>query len=100
MPRPLLSAGAWRVTPDFSFQLVGTHGVFAAGILVVQVSLLQELPSRAMIPAELRVVCNIGIAGLFTGEAEGFVLTIPDAPFGPFRQLDPIIGITIFSVGS
>ena len=50
-----------------------------------------------MVEANLRVVCNIGAAGLNTGEEEGFVLDIPGTPFtaggmfGPFEPFTPVL---------
>ena len=62
-----------------------------------------------MVEANLRVVCNIGAAGLNTGEEEGFVLDIPGTPFtaggmfGPFEPFTPVpggptMGITVFNL--
>lgn len=60
-------------------------------------------PSPALIRgAVLRVVCDLGPAGLATGEIEGYTLSIPGTEFsaggtpGPFRQLSPNVGLTVF----
>jgi hypothetical protein len=56
-----------------------------------------------VILATLELICNIGAAGLSTGEEEGFILTIPGAPFGPFVPLMPAVpssGLTIFTTGN
>jgi hypothetical protein len=48
--------------------------------------------------ATLKIVCNIGPAGLETEpfQQEGFTLTIPGlAPFSPFT---PPVGLTFFSM--
>ena len=50
--------------------------------------------SGPVIPATLEVVCNIPPAGLFTGNPEGFKLTIPGDVFVP---LGPPLGITWFT---
>ena len=97
VPRTLLSAGRWKAKRLVSFDLVGIYGVLAAGILTIDVDLLQVIPSQEVIPATLEIVCNHRGFGLDTGEEEGFVLTIPDTPFGPFRQLVPNVGITTFT---
>jgi hypothetical protein len=101
VPRTILGAGRWRARRVLSFKPIGTYGVLASGILEIDVRLLQEIPSRAVIPATLRVACSIGAAGFDAGELEGITLTIPGGPFGPFRLflLAPGVtqGITIFT---
>jgi hypothetical protein len=37
----------------------------------------------------------VGSAGLDTGRPEGFTLTVPGAPFGPFVPIEA--GITVFT---
>jgi hypothetical protein len=44
----------------------------------------------------LTLVCNVGAAGLLTGEEEGWELE--GTPYGDFHQLDPPVGITHLSV--
>src|SRR3990172_174353 len=76
-------------------------GVFApcAGAFVLSVDLLPDLgPVRRIEGATLRIACNIGPAGLSTGEPEGVVLTIPGADFSPFVPQDPVAGLTHLSV--
>ncbi len=101
VPRTILGAGRWRARRVLSFKPIGTYGVLASGILEMDVRLLQETPSRAVIPATLRVACSIGAAGFDAGELEGITLTVPGGPFGPFRPflLAPGVtqGITIFT---
>jgi len=91
VPKTILGAGGWKAGRLLSFSLVGTYGVLAAGILEMEVKLLQESPSQAVIPATLKVVCSIGVAGLDAGE-EGFTLTIPGVPFGPFEPFSVVPG--------
>ena len=102
VPKTILGAGRWKARRVLSFKPIGTYGVLAAGILEIEVKLFQEIPTQAVIPATLRVVCGIGAAGLDPGELEGITLTIPDGPFGPFRQIlvapGITFGITIFTV--
>jgi len=93
VPKTILGAGGWKAGRLLSFSLVGTYGVLAAGILEMEVKLLQEFPSRVVIPATLKVVCSIGAAGLDAGE-EGFTLTIPGVPFGPFEPFFVAPGFT------
>jgi hypothetical protein len=96
-PKPVLASGTWRARQPMGFDLVGTYGVQGSGILELGIELLRELPSPAApTPATLRIVCNIGAAGLQTGEDEGFVLTVAGLP--PFRQMVPAFGLTAFSM--
>jgi hypothetical protein len=93
-PNTILNAGTWKTTSLVSFKSIGTYGVQASGILTMKVDLVQDIPSPAVMPATLTVVCNIPFAPLVTGEDEGFSL---DAPFGLFEPQMPTVGITIFS---
>ena len=93
-PNKILNAGTWKATSLVSFTLVGTYGVQASGILTMKVDLVQEIPSPAVMPATLTVVCNIPFVPLVTGKDEGFSL---DAPFGSFEPETPTAGISIFS---
>jgi hypothetical protein len=94
IPSPdFIATGSWRATRFVSFEEVGTWGVGVSGILVIKIKLIPcDGPTRR---ATLRVVCNIGPAGLMTGEPEGFVLTVSGlAPFSPFH---PELGLTFFT---
>jgi hypothetical protein len=93
-PNTILNAGTWKATSLVSFTSIGTYGVQASGILTLKVDLVQDIPSSAVMPATLTVVCNIPFAPLMTGKPEGFTL---DAPFGSFEPQMPTVGITIFS---
>jgi len=85
VPQTVLASGAWKAKSLVSFTLAGLWGSqFVAGILEMTVSLVADFPSRVVLPATLRVVCNLGPAGISTGEPEGFKLTVPGAPFSPF----------------
>jgi hypothetical protein len=100
-PAPILAAGTWRTTGFTSFHLIGRWGVYSAGIAVMQVELVQEIPSHAVIPATLKIVCNIMPAGLvnMTGtvmEEEGYTLSGPGVSHGPYSPLTPASGITVF----
>ncbi len=79
--------------------MFGTYGRIAASILELQIDLLPDLgPVRKVEGVALRLICNIGAAGITTGEPESFVLTVPGAPFGPFQPLSPVVGLTHISV--
>ncbi len=86
-PKTLLSSGDWGAERLVSFNLIGTWGPFAAGIVEMDVDLAQSVPSKSVIPARLKLVSNINPAGLTTRLPQGFTLTIPDASFGPFKPL-------------
>ncbi len=96
-PNAILNAGTWKTTKLVSFTSIGTYGVQASGILTVKVDLVQQIPSPAIMPATLTVVCNIPFVPLITGQDEGFSL---DAPFGSFKPQMPTVGITIFGTAN
>ena len=96
-PKPILGSGTWKAKSLLAFELIGTYGSLAAGEVEMEIHLIRAFPSSAVIPATLRMVCNLAPAGLFTGEEEGFTLTIPGAPFGPFQPTTPPSGLTIFA---
>ncbi len=95
LPKPLLAFGSWKAKRLISFELVDTYGAQASGILEMEIHLVPE--GGPVTPATLEVICNIGFAGLFTGEEEGVILTIPGAPFGPFMPMVPALGLTTFT---
>ena len=96
-PSPnFINTGSWRATRFVSFAEVGTWGVGVAGILELEVKLI-PCDAPAVRGARLKIVCNIGPAGLVTEpfQQEGFTLTVPGlAPFSPFT---PPVGLTFFS---
>src|SRR2546425_9364738 len=83
-PRTIFAAGAWKAKRLVSFDPIGTWGVITAGVAVMQIELRQTIPSRTLVAATLKVVCNVGSGGFETGQPEGFTLTVPGAPFGAF----------------
>jgi len=93
-PKPILSSGRWKATKFVSYDhRIGTYGRIAPSILEVLVTLLPDAGTPIK-GATLRLICDVGPAGLDTGEPEGYKLTIPGAPFGTFTPLDPPVGIT------
>jgi len=94
-PRTIITAGAWKAKQLMSFDPIGTWGVITAGVLVMRIQLRRTIPSPAVVAATLEVVCNVGSAGLDTGQPEGFTLTVPGAPFGAFVPIEA--GITVFT---
>lgn len=99
-PKTLINTGRWRARKILKYEKqVGTYGRIAASVLEMEVDLLPDLgPVRRIEGVNLRIICNIGAAGLMTGEPEGYVLTVPGVPFGAFRPLSPVIGLTHISV--
>lgn len=99
VPQQILGEGSWKAKELISFDQIGSHGaVGVAGVLVMEVDLIPV--DGPKVTAELEVVCNIPPAGLFTGKPEGYKLTVPGAPFGPFAPLGPPpLGITWFTNG-
>jgi len=94
-PRTIFGAGGWKAKRLVSFDPIGTWGLITAGILVIEIHLVREIPSRAVVPATLKVICNVGSGGFDTGQPEGFTLTVPGAAFSPF--VPGVAGITAFS---
>lgn len=95
-PQPILGEGTWMAKRLNSWHQIGTYGVGISGILDMDVILVPIEGEK--VSANLVVVCNIPPGGLFTGQPEGYVLTIPGAPFGPFTPLGPPpLGITWFT---
>ena len=91
-----IATGSWRARRVLSFVEIGTWGVAVAGILELRVDLI-PCEGPAIRGATLKIVCNIGPAGLVTRpfQEEGFTLTVPGlAPFHPFT---PPLGLTLFT---
>jgi hypothetical protein len=98
IPSPnFVNTGSWKATRFLSFVEVGTWGVGVSGILEMEIKLL-PCDGPVTRGATLKIVCNIGPAGLETEpfQQEGFTLTVPGlAPFSPFT---PPVGLTFFSM--
>lgn len=95
-PKPVLATGTWTARQVVAFDLIGTWGVFAAGVLEMLVDLFPD-GAPAIKGARLKFVCNLGAVPLQTGLPEGMFLSIPRAPFGEFAPLIPEEGLTVFS---
>ena len=97
IPSPeVIATGSWRATRFLSFEEIGTFGVGVAGVLEMEIKLI-PCEGRVVRGARLKIVCNIGVAGLETVpfQQEGFTLTVPGlAPFSPFT---PPVGLTFFT---
>jgi hypothetical protein len=93
VPKPIVATGSWKAKSLISFDLLGTYGAGAAGILKMLINLVPE--EGPVAEATLKVVCNLAPAGLDTGQPEGYTLTVSGTSFVPFV---PAFGVTIFSV--
>jgi hypothetical protein len=92
-PKPIIAFGTWTATGFTSYTEFGTYGAQASGILVVSINLVTS--SGAVIPATLKVVCNVPPGGIFTGSPEGITLTLGGNIF------TPVAGVTLINtVGS
>ena len=86
-----IATGGWRAVELLDYDEVGTWGRAVVGILTVHARL--KPCERPSIPATLRIVCNLGPAGISTALAEGYTLTLPDGTtFSPFGA-----GLTLFT---
>jgi len=79
-----------------SFEEVGTWGVGVSGILELEIKLI-PCDGPVIRGATLKIVCNIGPAGLATApfQQEGFTLTVPG--LAPFSAFTPPVGLTFFT---
>ena len=88
-PKPILSSGTWTAEKLSNFNILGTwgQGPFVAGKIEMSVTLHQDFPTQAEIPAVLKLVSNIEAGKLATGQAEGVTITIPGSTAGPSTPL-------------
>ena len=99
VPKTILASGTWRATSLISTTLIGTYGSLAAGVIEMEIELVEDFPIPGVVVSGvmLHITCNIPAAGLFNGdEEEGFELTIPGSPSGTFVP-PVIVGGTVFS---
>jgi len=95
LPGPLAS-GTWDVTGFVSYVRttpVSDYGRIRSAILVVSVVLHPD--AGGSIAGTLQVICNVGPAGISTGQAEGFKLNLPSAGFNFDTQLTGLTHISI-----
>ena len=80
---PIRAFGTWKAGRVISWQPIGVWGAYAAGILVMEVTL--HPTGEAPIAGTLKIVCNIPPGGLINGaELEAITLTLPGGvTFGP-----------------
>ena len=93
VPKPLVLTGQWKATDflDYDTKGLGSYGLIQPGILMLKAD-FENLGTGL----SLTLVCNVGAAGLLTGDEEGWELE--GTPYGDFHQLSPPVGITHLSV--
>ncbi len=96
VPKTVLASGLWEATKFVSYThgaLSGapTYGTIQPGILTLKANVEGIGSGLTMV-----LVCNVGAAGLSTGQAEGWKLV--GTSFGNFKPLSPILGITHLSI--
>jgi len=94
-PVPPIDFGKWEVKKLVSYTRQSPPAIWGrieASVVDIEINLLPEFGPVAgqVIPASLRCACNIAFLGPagFTGQSEGFQLTIPGTPFGTFAPFD------------
>ena len=95
VPKTIESSGTWKARRLIDVGLIGTYGALAAGMVAMEIDLVPT--SAPVVPAILEVHCNLAAAGLFTGEEEGYILSIPGTDFvagGAFGPYMPFIAVT------
>jgi len=93
VPKPLVLTGQWQAKEFVNYDTkgLGSYGLIQPGILILTGD-FENLGTGL----SLTLVCNVGAAGLLTGEEEGWELE--GTPYGHFHQLSPPVGITHLSV--
>lgn len=90
----LLAAGKWEPTGFVSYtSTLPDYGRVRPSIVVVTVVLQPD--GGGSFEGTLQVICNVGFAGLLTGQPEGFKLNLP----GLGLNFDnPLVGLTHISI--
>ena len=68
-PLPVLGTGRWRARRLISLNVIGSWGVLAAGIVVMEAQFFEQ--SEIRFNATVKMTCNLALAGFDTGETEG-----------------------------
>jgi hypothetical protein len=88
----LVASGKWEPTGFVSYTSnLPDYGRVRPSILVVTVELHPD--AGGPFPGTLQVICNVGFAGLLTGQPEGFRLSVPGINFDT-----PLVGLTHISI--
>ena len=91
----IVASGKWEVTGFVSYTRRGLpdYGRVRPSILVVTVELHPD--AGGSLAGTLEVICNVGFAGISTGQPEGYRLNIPTAGLN-FDT--PLVGLTHISI--
>lgn len=93
-PKPLLESGTWQAKKFVSFTEKQVYeGLLRLGVLEIEIDMMPK-GKPAITGAKMRIACNVGFAGITTGQPEGFFLTIPGVDYGTFEPLTPGAGLT------
>jgi hypothetical protein len=94
MGQELIAGGTWEPTGFVSYtSTLPDYGRVRPSVIVVTVALHPD--SGGSIEGTLLVACNVGFAGLLTGQPEGFKLNLP----GLGLDFDtPLAGLTHISI--
>jgi len=97
VPKPVIASGSWKAKRLLSFEEFGTWGTFLSAVVEMEINLVPI--GASPVAAVLKVVCNIGPAGIFVvpPSAEGFTLTVGALTFVP---LVPPLGLTLFTTAN
>ena len=96
-PLPLVASGTWKAEDVVSWSPGGTHGVYQGGTLVIHAT-FKPTGQPTIKNVLIQVDCNLGPAGFSTGKPEGVVVTFPGTPQVVFTPMNPVFGVTIFSL--
>jgi len=92
----LVASGKWEVTRFVSYTSgLPDYGRIRPSILVVTVELRPDGGGGRPLAGTLQVICNVGFAGISTGQPEGYRLNIPAAGLN-FDT--PLVGLTHISI--
>jgi hypothetical protein len=95
MGQQLVASGKWNVTGFVSYTdgpvALPDYGRVRPSILVVTVVLRPD--AGGSLAGTLQIACNVGFAGINTGEPEGFKLSVPGFNFDT-----PFAGLTHISI--
>jgi hypothetical protein len=88
----IVASGKWEVTGFVSYTANWPdYGRIRPSILVVTVVLHPD--AGGSLAGTLQVICNVGFAGISTGQPEGFRLVLPGINFDT-----PLVGLTHISI--
>lgn len=95
MGQQIVASGKWEVSRFVSYTRGGLpdYGRVRPSILVVTVELQPD--AGGSLAGTLQVICNVGFAGISTGQPEGYRLNIPAAGIN-FDT--PLVGLTHISI--